>query len=631
MQTEYLSLYDYWKVLYKRRFIVLIAAAITTLSTFVYTKMQPTIYQTEATISISLPPIYAHLPGSDATLAGSSMDVEIRMINSPVIAERVAHAVGILPDSASADKRDIAARQMLGIYSAHADGNYIKITATGHDRDLIMRVANSVVGAYKDYDLDQKTREARQTVADLTKRKTDTESSLQKLEHERDNFMVQNPDSGILADLQHKLSELQTKKKQLLATYTEMHPIVVEVTNEIADVQQKLSKAPNTDTELDRINRDLRASEELYATLNRELNDARSAMSGASSFVAEIAAAPRPERPISPNMHFNVTVGCVLGLILGIAAVFILENLDVSISTVEEIEQYLNIPVLGIVPYIPLPTDRVTGIKKYLIKKDKEEHIFTPRLLVNLGHKSPIVESYHTLRTNLFSQAAKGRKLTFVLTSSGALEGKTLTGINMAMAAASFGMKTLLVDMDMRKQAVHKALGLHRAPGVSDIVLNRVHWSEAVQNTVDIAMGNLNIGNILRFHGFDNLRIITSGKPVENVISVMDSPLWATFVDEWRREFDLVIIDSPPILYFVDAVMVAKHTDGMVVVYRSGKISRLGLKRACGQVTSSGVSILGIILNDVQAADMGPRYSYYGDYASYYYSSAKEEKSSHEA
>ena len=78
-----------------------------------------------------------------------------------------------------------------------------------------------------------------------------------------------------------------------------------------------------------------------------------------------------------------------------------------------------------------------------------------------------------------------------------------------------------------------------------------------------------------------------------------------------------MILDSPPVLFFVDATMVAKHTDGIVMVYRSGKISRLGLKRACSQAATSGVNLLGIILNDVRATDMSPRYSYYSDYGGY--------------
>jgi Mrp family chromosome partitioning ATPase len=119
------------------------------------------------------------------------------------------------------------------------------------------------------------------------------------------------------------------------------------------------------------------------------------------------------------------------------------------------------------------------------------------------------------------------------------------------------------------------------------------------------------------FTGLDNLHILTSGKPLPNVILLLDSPLWPQLIAEWKENFDFVILDTPPVLLFVDAIIAGKASDGVLLVYRSGMISRLALKRASNQLTAGGTRIIGIALNDARTSVLSPHYSYYSDYGHY--------------
>ena len=240
-------------------------------------------------------------------------------------------------------------------------------------------------------------------------------------------------------------------------------------------------------------------------------------------------------------------------------------------------------------------------------------------LIVNKRYASGVIESYHTMRTNILSNLNTKESVSLVISSAGAAEGKTLTAVNFALAAAHSGLKTLLIDADLRRPAVNEIFGTKKAPGLSDVLTRKADWREAALESADFIMGGLDFDQLMRFSGIENLKVLNCGTQPENVVDVLDSATWRDLMEDLKSEFDLIVFDAPPVLLFVDAVMIAKHaSDGVVLVYKAGKIARGALKRAGDQITNANARMLGVVLNGVRASEMGPQYGYYyKDYKNY--------------
>jgi len=306
-----------------------------------------------------------------------------------------------------------------------------------------------------------------------------------------------------------------------------------------------------------------------------------------------------------------------MGLFLGVVIVFILENIDVSITTIEEIENFLNAPVLGIIPYIS--SERL--IDNWLVNIFKKERFsiegFRKALIFNKGVSTNIIESYHTLRANIISNIERKSPVSIIITSSGAAEGKTLTALNLAFASANSGLKTLLIESDLRRPVIHEIFSIPKSPGLIDLILGKSDLDDVIRNVSDFVGGNISYDSFLKFPGIDNLKIITSGVTPYNVVDILDNADWLDIIDEFKSYFDFIIFDGPPILLFVDSLVLGKKVDGVVIVYKAGKIARNALKRAKDQITGVGAKMIGVILNGVKASELGPKYSYYYDYSEY--------------
>jgi capsular exopolysaccharide synthesis family protein len=143
-------------------------------------------------------------------------------------------------------------------------------------------------------------------------------------------------------------------------------------------------------------------------------------------------------------------------------------------------------------------------------------------------------------------------------------------------------------------------------------------WNGLTYGTVDFLMGEIDLDKLLSFSGIDNFKVMTGwADSSSDVVNILSQPLLPKFISAVRPHFDYVIFDCPPVLLFVDAALIAAHTDAAVMVYQTGKMARQALKRAKEQLTTSNVKILGLVLNDMQSSGMGASYSYYEGYSHY--------------
>jgi succinoglycan biosynthesis transport protein ExoP len=450
-----------------------------------------------------------------------------------------------------------------------------------------------------------------------------------------------------LQRLQNAQTELTMERTQLALEATERHPrlqaiderlreVRFEMRREIgaqiamlknredilarqmAELMQKNREVPAVELGLQRLQRDAKVNDDLLTLLKTKHQEALIKESEGVEEVALVRPATDPGKPIGSNTLNTMVVGALLGLMLGLVLAFVQETLDTSIGTIEDVESYLDVKVLGIIPHIdPRESmERLLARRPSLAQIDAEALQSHALLITHFDPKSPVAEAYRTLRTNIqFQRMERGGKV-LVVTSPTLQEGKTTTIVNLALTMAQSGQKTLLIGANMRRPSIHRFFGIAREPGLSDILVGNAQWRDCVRGVADILMGRFEMEDIMASPGLDNLHIIEAGPIPGNPSELLSTAAMRDFLQAVSAEYDIVLIDTPPILPVTDSAIVAGQVDGVLLVYQAGKVGRLVLKRAKAHLESARAKVWGIVLNDLQTEISGYTYTHY--YTHYY-------------
>ncbi|MBI5209995.1 MAG: polysaccharide biosynthesis tyrosine autokinase [Elusimicrobia bacterium] len=597
------SLHDYWRIISRRKWVVIVIAALTAIGSFVWTQMKTPLYRTQGMVKYEPPNgrvLGVETAGWDQF---SALKTQVRVLGSSDLAERVAKRTG--------KNAGFGAEQV-------PESNLIAVMATSPDPVEAADVANATMEIYAENELESRSQSSRKSLEDIVSRRQEIESSLNDLEEKKREYMEAHPGLGTGPALSGSLLDLETRRKEMLKKFTPEHPEVIALEQRIETTRAKLSQMPGTDLELERLNRDIKVNEELYITLSKQMEETRVALSAIPVFVTIVSRAAVPQAPFYPNKRTNNILGCIFGVLLGLVAVLVMESLDISISTIEDIERVVGVPVLGVIPH--LGTDkRWQAFKAKLMRKERYPiDAFRSLLLFHQSAKSPTIEAYHSLRSALQSQQPDRDRWVLSFTSTGVAEGKTLSSVNFCLAAVHAGLKVLLIGSDIRRPVMHRVFGLPKQPGLMEVLTGAEDWRDVLRGTVDFLMGEIELDRLLGFSGIDNFKVMTSwAASSADVVNIFSSDALPRFIEEVRPHFDLIVFDCPPVLLFVDAILVGAHCDGTVLVYQSGKMARQALRRAKDQLVASNVKILGVALNDMRSSEMGPAYSYYYGYAHY--------------
>ncbi len=289
------------------------------------------------------------------------------------------------------------------------------------------------------------------------------------------------------------------------------------------------------------------------------------------------------DKAISPRPARNAVLGFILGLVIGVSLALLRELLDNTINTSEDLESVTEVPVLGTIV--------------------QEGGITRRRLITDLEHHAPRVESFRVLRTNVQFVDVDSPHKTIVVTSSMKEEGKTSTAVNLALTLARAGARTLLLDGDLRRPRIAEIFDIDDTAGVTTLLLGKVGLEEAV------------------WKHDSGLHVLTSGVAPPNAAELLQTKAMAQLLDRVRAEYDIVIIDSPPLLPVTDAALLAARADGTLIVVRHGKTRRDQLAAAVERLAQVDVSPVGIVLNGVPSAKrrfgLGAAYGGYGAYGAY--------------
>ena len=464
-----------------------------------------------------------------------------------------------------------------------------------------------------------------------------------------------NEASGLYKNLNDRLVQLMLKRDTLLLTYTKNYPQVAEIDKQIFEIvsnmrsqlsyqgkalaetirtlkkkidkmDKQINMLPEKGLDLARLERTVRVDTEVYTLLEKKYQESLIKEAEKIEEVKIVKPALEPAIPVNPPQTGATTaVGTIIGLILGLVFAFIIETFDTSMGAIEEIEELLGVPVLGIIPYVGIQEVKATLEEKYPEGVDKAIAERHARLISHFAPESTLAESFRALRTNLnFTSLRKDIK-TVVFTSSSPQEGKTTSVVNLAITIAQTGNKVLLVEGDFRKPVIARIFGIDPAPGLTDVILNSYEWRDAIRTITDIMMGKIGVDDIMKTPGIDNLHIMTCGNIPPNPAELAGSKNVSEFIKDVRSEYDVVLIDAPPVLAATDAAILASITDGVILVYQVGKISRSVLRRAKAQLDNVKANVMGVVLNGMKA-EISPDFSGYDYYKKYYAYGEKEDK-----
>jgi len=347
--------------------------------------------------------------------------------------------------------------------------------------------------------------------------------------------------------------------------------------------------------------REVESSRDLYEGLLKKLKEAGILAGLKSSNINIIDQASVPVEAIEPRILLNIGLGCMGGLLFGLALAFVAENVDSSIRTPEDIEAYCSLPSLGIIPSVAMTRpDRAT--EKALATR-------RPQLIlpVTMEHRnSGSAEAFRALRTSLLLSSPGAPPQVILVTSAMMQEGKSFTSLNLAVVLSQTGQKVLLVDSDMRRPAINKYLGVSPNRGLS----------ACLAGTEDSAAMIMKIEEIPGFH------IMPAGHMPPYPSEMLASEAMPQLVKRWREEFRYIVIDTPPVLAVTDAVVCARIADAIVLVARSEKTGRQSLMRARDLLKKAQANIAGVVVNDLSFDSVEYRqyYGYYGkDHQGYYH------------
>jgi capsular exopolysaccharide synthesis family protein len=432
----------------------------------------------------------------------------------------------------------------------------------------------------------------------LKKLSEQLDTQQQKFAETRSHFGPNHPEyrKGLLA-----LTELERQLQQ--ARENIAHRVEVEY-REATNRETMLGRAVNeTKSEFDALNarsfeyqskkREADADKSLYEELVRKIREA-SINSGFQNSAIRIADTARPAiRPVFPNLKLNVLLALLLSLALAAGATVLADMLNNTVRDPEQVARSMATEVVGTLPAVKEWQGRalLTG---------STGNSLVPYTGTSGRALSTFEEAIRTLRNSILLTDFDRRIRSLLVTSSAPAEGKSTTAANLAMAHAQQGRRTLLIDGDLRRPSIHRRFDLSATVGLSNVLTNGTPWRDVLLKKEELPL----------------LDILPVGPPSRRAADLVGAGLVA-ILEQASAEYDLVVLDSPPLLGFPEPLQMAAAVDGVIVVAVAGRTNRKALGSAVNTLKRLRANIVGVVLNEVRA-DSSDNYYYYQYHPKYY-------------
>jgi succinoglycan biosynthesis transport protein ExoP len=522
--------------------------------------------------------------------------------------------------------------------------------------DLQLKVQTSeekLVRYQKDHGIlgiDEKQNVVTEKLGELNKELTEAE--MDRIEKEADYKLAQEGDpasftratpdgrnaGGLLDKLLEKQADLETQYAMATTEFGTGYPKVTELSNQLKQVRsaiaaektkmqekmrdeylaasqkenlletafntqkQEANKLNESAIEYTVLKRDAETNRQLYQDLLQRLKEAGVSAGLRSSNIRVVDIARIPTQPISPNVRRSLVLGFLLGLGLAIGLALLLENLDNTVRSIDEVNAVSTLPALGVIP-LQLGNDGRLRKRTLTISAEAEKS-GTLALVTYERPKSEGAEAYRALRTSILLSSFGAPPKVILVTSAMPQEGKTTISANTALVLAQRGSRVLLVDADLRRPGVDKVFGIRSHEGLSTLISGSSKVEDAILPCPEVP----------------SLWILPAGPIPPQPAELLGSTVMKDHIARWRNEFDHIIIDTPPCLSVTDAVLLSPEADRVILVARSGQTTRPALRRACDLLLQVNARVMGIVLNALNLSSAEGYYYYSGRYSNRYYS-----------
>jgi polysaccharide biosynthesis transport protein len=363
----------------------------------------------------------------------------------------------------------------------------------------------------------------------------------------------------------------------------------------VGEAKAEFDKVNARSFEYNELKREAEGDRTLYEELIRKIKEA-GINAGFQNSTIRIADPARPSyKPVFPNTQLNVLLALLFSALVAIGGAVLIDLLDKTIRDPEQVSRTLGTEVIGSLPLLKHRPNSGPHRPQLQGAKAQEEADF-----------SGFHESVRTLRNSILLANFDRQYRSLLVTSASPGEGKTTTASNLASAHAEQGKRTLLIDGDLRRPSVHRNFNIPSVVGLSNVLIGEIGWRDT----------------LVSIEGVPNLSVLPAGPPSRRAADLVGVGL-AQLLEEAAAEFDLVVLDAPPLLGFAEPLQMATAVDGVLVVARAGQTSRKAVASVLATLNRLRAKVVGIVLNEVHK-ELSDSYYYYGYYRSYYHS--KDEK-----
>ena len=423
-------------------------------------------------------------------------------------------------------------------------------------------------------------------------------------------------DNTVIQKLKEKKADLETKYSELSQIYKPAYPAMREINKQIVSLSKQIKKetaiinsgssnelkgsylaakenASKLKVQLNKKKAEIMSLRDKsigYLALKREADTNRELYDGLLQRVKEVGVAGGvvtnnisfldpafvPFAKYKPNTGRNLAIGLLLGLMLGTGLAFLLENMDDTVTTVEDIEKLTNLPVIGFFPFT-----KTKGVEPLLTR----EKPF-----------SPVAEAFRSIAIDLEYSTEDGIPKILHTTSSAPNEGKSCTSINLGIVLAQEGKRVVVIDGDLRKPSLHQYLDMHNDRGITDVLVGKATIDEALQASE-----------------VSGLSMLSAGVIPSNPVKLLASKSMMDLLDNLADKFDQVIIDAPPVLGMADSLILSNRAHGTIFVAASNDSKKEAISNALKRLSRSYGNVIGVILTKVKTGS-----SHYSSYDNYY-------------
>jgi len=494
-------------------------------------------------------------------------------------------------------------QKALRITEKNKDADVITASLQGPDRYITSQVLTELGREYVKQNEDRKSEEAEKSLGFLEEQLPKLKQQLEDSEVAFNQFRAVNATLDLTeegtavlqqsVDIQGKIDDLEQKHSELMARFTSDHPAVISIDDQLhmlkdrlATIEAKARKLPELEqTEL-RLQRDVQVNTDLYTSLLNTAQQLRLARAGKTGNARLVDTAIVPENPAKPNRKLLVALAFLLGAFMGLGIAWIRKRWFGAMVQPHEVESGCALPVYAVVP-----------LSKHQLAQDARRHAGRPgqASLLSLGDSDCIsMESLRSFRSALQYSLLEARNNIVLIGGPTPKVGKSFIASNLAAVLAASNQRVLLIDADLRHGDLGGHFGIAQTPGLAEIVLG-----QAVESA-------------LHRHVLPNLDIIARGRAQGNPSDLLLNPNLAKFLKSVSAEYDVVIIDSPPVLAVTDATALGRHAGTTFLVLRQGVSSVPQVRESIKRFAQTGVEVRGAVFNGMKSR---PGSNSYGRYA----------------